>query len=36
MKNGKKCRFALVEKLTVEKFHGFSEEKCSWIWAKRL
>jgi len=32
----KNCPFALVEKLTGEKFHGFLEEKCNWVWAKRL
>jgi len=36
MKEEKKCRFALVEKITGVKFRGFSEEKCNCVWAKRL
>jgi len=31
MKDEKKCRFALVEKITGEKFCGFLEEKCNFV-----
>jgi len=31
MKDEKKCRFALVEKLTGEKFRGVLEEKCNCV-----
>jgi len=31
MKDEKKCRFALVEKVTGEKFRDFLEEKCNCV-----